>query len=116
MDAHPIVTGICGEASSVDYQDPSVRILERSGESFRVSHASANWGKCQIWLEYPEWEGRFRDGSTGHPGRLLLLVQPGRRADIGTPAQCLIETGHLQRRGMADEYLAREIDTQAAVL
>jgi hypothetical protein len=48
--------------------------------------------------------------------RLLLLIQPGRRADVGTPAQGFIKSGHLQGRGMADEHLAREIEAQAAVL
>ncbi len=46
----------------------------------------------------------------------MLLDQPRRRADVGTPAQSLVETGYLQGRGVADEYLAREIKTQTAVL
>ena len=53
-------------------------------------------------------EGNFR--------LLLLLIQPGRRADIGTPAQGFIKAGHLQGRGMADKHLAREIEAQATVL
>jgi len=52
----------------------------------------------------------------GRRGWLSLLIQPGRRADFGTPAQSLVETGHLQRRGVADEHLARKVEAQAAVL
>lgn len=47
---------------------------------------------------------------------LSLLIQPGRRADFGTPAKSLIKTGHLEGRGMADEHLARKVQAQAAML
>jgi hypothetical protein len=46
----------------------------------------------------------------------LVLVQPSRRADFGTPAQSLNEAGHLQGKGKADKFLAREIEAQAAML
>jgi hypothetical protein len=116
MDADSIVTGIRREASSVDYQDSLIRILKSQGNSSRGSHASVHWGKRKIRQYCLKGQGRFGGWSTRQPGRLLLLVQPGRRADVSTPAQRLIQTDHLQRRGMADEYLAREIDTQAAML
>jgi hypothetical protein len=47
---------------------------------------------------------------------LLLFIQPGRCADIGAPAQGFVQAGHLQRRGMAEEYLARKVDTKATLL
>jgi hypothetical protein len=48
--------------------------------------------------------------------RLVKLVQPGRRAELGAPAQGFVKTRYFQGRGMADEYLAREIEAQAAML
>jgi hypothetical protein len=116
MDAYPIVTGICREASSVDYQDPFIRILERSGEILSRFPCICALGKTQDTAGASKMGVEVSGLVDRATGQLLLLVQPGRRADIGTPAQCLIQTGHLQRRGMADEYLAREIDTQAAML
>ena len=63
---------------------------------------------------------RGKDGSRnclrGGPGWLLLLIQPRRRADFGTPAQSLVKTGHLQRWSMADEHLAWKVKAQATML
>ena len=57
------------------------------------------WGQRGLW-----------DLPAGQAGWLLLFIQPGRRADFGTPAQSLIKTGHFQGRGMADEYLAWKVE------
>ena len=45
-----------------------------------------------------------------------MLIQPGRRADVGTPAQSLVKTGHLEGRGVTYEHLAWKVETQAAML
>jgi hypothetical protein len=83
---------------------------------FQEALACASCEVSGAELERP----RGKEGSgyflRGRSGWLSLLIQPGRRADFGTPAQSLVKTSHLQGRGVTDEHLARKVETQAAML